>query len=74
MVFGIAQRSAELLRLLDVQNFTVLVVAALRACPVRHLLLVTIRALRTGVRSQEIVCAADGGAALGVAPFWIWHD
>ena len=63
MVFDIAQRIAELLGFLDFEDFAILVVPALSADTMRHLLLVTVWTLRTCVRGKEVVRATDGGPA-----------
>src|SRR5690348_5987013 len=58
---------------LDFQYFASLIVAALRACAVRHLAFVTIRALGERDAAQGIVRAPGCSAALGVPPFRIGH-
>jgi hypothetical protein len=58
---------------LDVKNRAALVDAALRAGLVRQLLLVTARALGDSHGGEEIVRAAESGAARGVASFRIRH-
>src|SRR4029077_18612837 len=54
-------------------HFTALVVTALRAYAMRHLLFMAVRTLRGGVCGQEVMCAAARGACFRVPPFWIWH-
>src|SRR5436190_11757479 len=60
-------------RVFDSNHFAALVVAALRADPVRHLGLVALRARRRRLRFEEVVRAARAGAGLRMAAFWIWH-
>src|ERR1700694_6348142 len=64
---------AALTGFLDFQNFAAFVVAALRACPMRHLALVAVRTFREYVAFQRIVGAPASGACFRVSPFWIWH-
>src|SRR6185437_10740631 len=58
---------------LNFQYFASLIVAALRACAMRHLAFVAIRALGKRDATQGIVRAPGSSAALGVPPFWIGH-
>src|SRR5437762_7919832 len=60
-------------RVFDGDDFAALVVAALRADPVRQLGLVALRARRRRLRFEEVVRAARAGAGLRMAAFWIWH-
>src|SRR5947207_8947211 len=60
-------------RVFDGNHFAALVVAALRADPVRQLGLVALRARRHRLRFEEVVRAARAGAGLRMAAFWIWH-
>jgi hypothetical protein len=66
-------RTQRLTGFFDVENFASLIVAALGAGAMRHLLLVAIRALGKGMAFQSVVRAPGGGAFLGVSPFWIRH-
>ncbi len=58
----------------DVQNFTALVVAALGAGAMRHLLLMAIGALRERVSLQGVVRTSGTGARLGMSAFRVWHE
>src|ERR1043166_3672690 len=60
-------------RVFDGDHFAALVLAALRADPVRQLGLVALRARRRRLRLEEVVRAARARAGLGMAAFWIWH-
>src|SRR5215813_14761601 len=64
---------AELAGFLYVEHFAAFVGAALGTGTMRQLALMTIRALRDSGGGQRIMCAALGGAGLGVAPLWIRH-
>jgi hypothetical protein len=64
--------SDGLLRLYG-NDFAAFVMTTLRASAVRHLALVTIRALGERVAGQVIVRAPGCGAALGVTAFRICH-
>jgi hypothetical protein len=68
---GTLQRS--LLGFLGFKHGAALVLAALGAGVMGQLLLVAIGALRDAGGGQEVVGAAVGGAARGVAPFRIRH-
>src|ERR1043166_7690552 len=60
-------------RVFDGDDFAALVVAALRAYPVRQFGLVALRARRRRLCLEEVVRAARAGAGLRMAAFWIWH-
>src|SRR6266542_3564797 len=60
-------------RVFDGDDFAALVVAALRADPVRQLGLVALRARRRRLRFEEVMRAARAGAGLRMAALWIWH-
>src|SRR5579862_550407 len=64
---------AELAGFLHIEYIAALVGAALGAGPVGQLALVAVRALGNTGGGQRIMCAAFGGAGLGVAPLWIRH-
>jgi hypothetical protein len=59
---------------LGIQHRPTLVLSTLGAGAMGKLLLVAVRALGNTRLSQEVVGAAVGGAARGVAPFRIRHD
>src|SRR5215813_4130637 len=56
------------------EDFASLVVSALRAGPMWHLLLVAVRTLGKRVWSKKIMGAAPRSACLRVPPFRIRHD
>jgi hypothetical protein len=58
----------------NLDHFTALVLAAIRASAVRTDFLVAVRALGHLRDIQAIVRPAGGSPALRVAAFWIWHD
>ena len=58
----------------NLEYFAALVVSALRAGAVRHLVFVAIRTLRQRVFRQRVMRAARGRALLGVSAFWIGHE
>jgi hypothetical protein len=60
-------------RVLDRDDFTSLVEAALRTDTVRHLGLMALRARRQRLRFQEVMGAARARAGFRVAPFWVRH-
>jgi len=62
-----------LLCVLDFNDGTAAIVAALGAGAMRKLLLVANRALREASCSQKIMGAAIGSPARGVASLWIRH-
>ena len=63
----------ELAGFFDVEDFASLIVTALGAGAVRHLLLVTVGALGKGMAFQSVMGAPGGSALLGVSTFWIRH-
>ena len=62
--------SAELL---GIVNRPALVVAAMRASPVRLLHFVAVRTLAESGSRQMVMRPASAGAPLGMASLWIWH-
>src|SRR5437867_8687216 len=63
----------EELFLSGLDNFPLLVVAAVRTGPMRHAQLVAIGAFREGSRRQMIVRPPAVAPRLRVSSFWIWH-
>jgi hypothetical protein len=63
----------QLQRLLRIVYRTSLVIAAMRAGPMRLFHLVTVRALCQRRRSQVVVRPSCAGPSLRMSPFWIWH-
>ena len=83
MIVGIRKKWAEeyhdlrrmgLAGFFHFEDFASLVVPALRAGPMWHLLLVTVRTLGKRVWSQKIMGAAPRGACFRVPPFRIRHN
>jgi hypothetical protein len=58
---------------LDVENFSPLIVPALRTGTVRHFPFVAVGTLREAVALQSVMGAPGGGALLRMSTFWIRH-
>ena len=67
------KRTRRRLLLFDLDDFASLILAAMRAGPVRAYFLVTIGALGKLRCFQRIMGTPRGRAALGVSAFGIWH-
>lgn len=71
--FPIFRFPFSMLDLVNRANLTALVITAVRAYLMGRLRFLALRAGPDGDGLQSVVCAALGGAALGVPPFWIRH-
>jgi hypothetical protein len=58
---------------LDVEDFSPLIVPALRTGAVRHFPFVAVGTLREAVALQSVMGAPGGGALLRMSTFWIRH-